>query len=87
MGASKSIQENRLKDLSYYIEGRQGGMQSLDQHLIELNQSGVISGTETMRLATNPEAVGVGLRTLRQATPGPDRSPPRSADTELASPA
>ena len=46
-------------------------MQSLDQHLIELNQSGMISGTETMRLATNPEAVGVGLRALRQANTGP----------------
>jgi twitching motility protein PilT len=71
VNASKSILENRLKDLSYYIEGRQGGMQSLDQHLIELNQAGVISGTETMRLATNPEAVGVGLRALRQANTGP----------------
>jgi twitching motility protein PilT len=71
VNASKSILENRLKDLSYYIEGRRGGMQSLDQHLIELNQSGVISGTETMRLATNPEVVGVGLRALRQASTGP----------------
>jgi twitching motility protein PilT len=71
VNASKSILENRLKDLSYYIEGRQGGMQSLDQHLIELNQAGVISGTETMRLATNPEAVAVGLRALRQVNTGP----------------
>jgi twitching motility protein PilT len=70
---SKSIQENRLKDLSYIMEGRQGGMQSLDQHLIELHQAGVISGTEALRLASNPEAVGIGLRTLRQANPGPDR--------------
>ena len=75
MRPSRSL-ENRLKDLSFYIEGRQGGMQSLDQHLIELNQSGVISGTETMRLATNPEAVGVGLRALRQA----GTSPPPSAE-------
>ena len=52
---SKSIQENRLKDLTYFIEGRQGGMQSLDQHLIELHQSGAISGTEAMRLASTPE--------------------------------
>ena len=66
-----SIQENRLKDLSHFIESRQGGMQSLDQHLIELNQSGVISGTETMRLATNPEAVAVELRAQRQANAGP----------------
>ena len=71
VNASKSILENRLKDLTYFIEGRQGGMQSLDQHLIELNQAGVISGTETMRLATNPEAVGMGLRALRQASTGP----------------
>ena len=68
---SKSIQENRLKDLTYFIEGRQGGMQSLDQHLIELHQSGAISGTEAMRLASNPEVVGVGLRARRQ----PDADP------------
>jgi twitching motility protein PilT len=68
VNVSKSILENRFKDLSYHLEGRQGGMQSLDQHLLELHQSGVISGTETMRLATNPEAVGMGLRALRQAS-------------------
>ena len=85
---SKAIVENRLKDLSYVMEGRQGGMQSLDQHLIELHQSGVISGTEAMRLATNPEAVGVGLRTLRQAQPSPDRPPSSSgADAVQAAPA
>jgi len=68
INTSKAIQENRLKDLSFFIEGRRGGMQSLDQHLLELHHSGVISGTEAMRLATNPEAVGEGLRALRQAT-------------------
>jgi twitching motility protein PilT len=71
---SKSIHENRLKDLSYLMEGRQGGMQSLDQHLIELHQSGVISGTEAMRLAANPEAVGAGLRSFRQASTGQERA-------------
>jgi twitching motility protein PilT len=67
VNVSRLILENRLKDLTYHMESRQGGMQSLDQHLIELHQSGVISGTETMRLATNPEAVGMELRSLRQA--------------------
>jgi twitching motility protein PilT len=66
--ASQSIAENRLKDLTLYMEGRQGGMQSLDQHLIELHQAGVISGTEAMRLANNPEAVGLSLPTVRQAS-------------------
>jgi twitching motility protein PilT len=72
---SRSIQENRLRDLSYIMEGRQGGMQSLDQHLVELHQSGIISGTEAMRLASNPETVGEGLRTPRQAPSAPERPP------------
>ena len=80
--SSGSIHENRLKDLNYFIESRQGGMQSLDQHLIELNQSGVISGTETMRLATNPEAVGVELRALRQAHTGPVAAAPDLVGSE-----
>jgi twitching motility protein PilT len=82
---SKSILENRLKDLTYHIEGRQGGMQSLDQHLIELQHAGVISGTETMRLAANPEALAIGLRTLRQATagPSPDSTKLAGPDQEL----
>ncbi len=71
MNTSRSILENRLKDLNLYMEGRQGGMQSLDQHLLELHHAGVISGTEAMRLANNPEAVGMGLRALRQASPAP----------------
>src|SRR5262249_13062560 len=71
VNTSRSITENRLKDLTFIMEGRQGGMQSLDQHLLELHQAGVISGTETMRLANNPEAVATGLRALRQASTAP----------------
>jgi twitching motility protein PilT len=63
---SKAILGNRLKDLGFYMEGRQGGMLTLDQHLIELYQAGTISGTEAMRLAVNPEAVGAGLRAPQQ---------------------
>ena len=84
VNVSKSILENRLKDLAFHIEGRQGGMQSLDQHLIELHQAGVISGTEAMRLASNPEAVGVGLRTLRQASTTPNPAVSDLADTDQA---
>jgi Tfp pilus assembly ATPase PilU len=69
---SQSILENRLNDLSYLMEGRQGGMQTLDQHLIELYQAGTVSGTEAMRLAANPETVGAGLRAPRQAKAAPD---------------
>jgi twitching motility protein PilT len=59
---SKFIMENRLGELSDYISGREGGMQRFDQHLLDLYKQKVISGTEAMRLATNPEAVALGLR-------------------------
>ena len=72
---SKAIQENRLKDLGHIMESRQGGMQSLDQHLVELHQSRAISGTEAMRLANNPEAVGEGLRTTTAGGADGDRPP------------
>jgi twitching motility protein PilT len=70
---SKAIQENRLNDLGHIIEGRQGGMQSLDQHLIELHHCRVISGTEAMRLAHNPEAVGEAMRTISSTSSELDR--------------
>jgi len=81
----RSILDNRVKDLTYVIEGRQGGMQSLDQHLIELHQSGVISGTEAMRLATNPEVVGSGVRTQRQANVSAGRPASSIIDVQLDS--
>jgi twitching motility protein PilT len=59
---SKYILENRLGELSDFIGGRELGMQRFDQHLIDLYNQKVISGTEAMRLATNPEAVALGLR-------------------------
>lgn len=37
-------------------------MQRFDRHLIDLHHQTVISGTEAMRLAANPEPVALGLR-------------------------
>jgi Tfp pilus assembly ATPase PilU len=37
-------------------------MQRFDQHLLELYNQKVISGTEAMRLASNPEAIALGMR-------------------------
>jgi twitching motility protein PilT len=59
---SKYIMENRLSDLADYISSREGGMQRFDQHLLDLYHQKVISGTEAMRLATNTEAVALGMR-------------------------
>jgi twitching motility protein PilT len=62
---SKFILENKLGDLSDYISTREGGMQRFDQHLLDLYKEKIISGTEAMRLATNTEAVALGLRGIR----------------------
>jgi len=59
---SKYIMENRLSDLSDFIGSREGGMQRFDQHLLDLYHDKIISGTEAMRLATNTEAVALGMR-------------------------
>ena len=64
---TRCIMENHWTDLSSYLGSRQGGMQQLEQHLLELYQAGVISGTEAMRLATNPETVAEGLRAIRRS--------------------
>jgi twitching motility protein PilT len=62
---SKFIMENKIGDLSDYIATRDSGMQRFDQHLLDLYHQKVISGTEAMRLATNPEAVALGMRGIR----------------------
>ncbi len=59
---SKFIMENKLGELSDYIATRESGMQRFDQHLLDLYHQKVISGTEAMRLATNPEAIALGMR-------------------------
>jgi twitching motility protein PilT len=59
---SKYIIENRLSELSDFIGTREGGMQRFDQHLLDLYHQKIISGTEAMRLATNTEAVALGMR-------------------------
>jgi twitching motility protein PilT len=59
---TKYILDNKLNELSDYISSREGGMQKFDQHLVDLYNKKIISGTEAMRLATNPEAVALGLR-------------------------
>jgi twitching motility protein PilT len=62
---SKFIQEHKLGDLSDYISSREGGMQRFDQHLLDMYHQKIISGTEAMRLATNTEAVALGMRGIR----------------------
>jgi len=59
---SKAILEGRIASLPQAIANRDIGMQSFDQHLAELYRAGQISGTEALRLSTNPDAVALMLQ-------------------------
>ena len=59
---SKAILEGRITSLPQAIANRDNGMQLFDQHLIELYNAGQITGTEALRLSTNPDAVALALR-------------------------
>jgi twitching motility protein PilT len=59
---SKAIHEGRITSLPQAIANREIGMQLFDQHLADLYKSDQISGTEALRLATNPEAVALSMR-------------------------
>jgi twitching motility protein PilT len=58
----KAILEGRIASLPQAIANRENGMQLFDQHLAELYKAGQITGTEALRLSTNPDAVALALR-------------------------
>ena len=62
----KFIAQKKLAELHDYIETRESGMQTFDQHLLKMYQEEkTISGTEALRSATNPEALGMAMRGIR----------------------
>jgi twitching motility protein PilT len=60
----KIIAEQEPTLLTQAIANQDSGMQLFDQHLSKLYKSEAISGTEAMRLATNPEALAMMMRGL-----------------------
>ena len=66
----KYIAEKRYSSLSQVISTREGGMQTFDQHLVELYQQKKILGREALRLATNVEAVSLALKGVTTSLEG-----------------
>jgi twitching motility protein PilT len=60
----KIILEGDPKALPKAMANGDGGMQLFDQHLAKLWEAEIISGTEALRLATNPEAVSMIMKGL-----------------------
>jgi twitching motility protein PilT len=69
---SKYILENRIKDIADYIATGHWGMQTFDTHLLKLHAQEVISGTQALSVATNPEALALEMRAPGQLKPGRD---------------
>jgi twitching motility protein PilT len=64
---SKYITEGRFADLAEYIATGVRGMQTFDMHVLELYRHGVLSGTNSLAVATNPEAVSLEMRIAKAA--------------------
>ena len=58
----KLILEARVSGLSQAIASRDSHMQLFDQHLAELYKRDQITGTEALRLSTNPDAVALAMK-------------------------
>jgi twitching motility protein PilT len=60
----KILREGDTNSLPQAIANGEQGMQLFDQHLGRLWEAEMISGTEALRLASNPEAVSMVMRGL-----------------------
>ena len=60
----KILREGDTNSLPQAIANGEQGMQLFDQHLGRLWEAEIISGTEALRLASNPEAVSMVMRGL-----------------------
>ena len=60
--AQKLITDSKTSELREYIERGESGMQSFDQHILQMHREELISGTEAMRWATHPESLAMALR-------------------------
>ncbi len=68
----KMILEAKVSSLPQAIANRDNDMQLFDQHLADLYHGGEISGTEALRLATNPDAIALAMKgiTTRDTSAG-----------------
>ncbi len=61
----KFIMDQKLTELSSFIEGGESGMQTFDQHLLQMYNERLIAGTEALRHASKPEALATAMRGIK----------------------
>lgn len=62
---AKYIVDNKINQLGEFIELGQIGTQSFDQHLLQMYNERVISGTEALKHASRPEALATAMRGIK----------------------
>ena len=63
--AEKYVLEGKLVELDAYISGGQNGMQTFDQHLLQMFQQRVIGTTEALKHANRAEALATAMRGIK----------------------
>lgn len=66
----KLVLEGSLAELADYVGRGESGMQSFDQHLLELYNSEKISGKDALAWASKPESFAMAMRGIRQVGSG-----------------
>jgi twitching motility protein PilT len=59
------VLEDKIAQLNDYIEGGESGMQSFDQHLLQMYGERLIAGKEALKHANRPEALAAAMRGLK----------------------
>jgi twitching motility protein PilT len=61
----KYILEGKLNELTEYVQSGTSGMQSFDQHLLQMYTQRLIAGTEALKHANRPEALATAMRGIK----------------------
>lgn len=59
---AKYILEGKIRDLGDYIATGENKMQTFDMHAVELFRQGILTEAEALRVASNPDAVKLKMR-------------------------
>jgi twitching motility protein PilT len=66
----KYIVENKLQQLTEYIEGGESGMQTFDQHLLQMFHQKLVGGTEALKHSNRPESLATAMRGIKYVGQG-----------------
>jgi twitching motility protein PilT len=76
---TKYILEGRALELHDYIRSAGGGQQTFDQDLLGMHRQELISVSEALRHATNPEALSMSLRGISSSKSVQETTKPQGA--------